>query len=166
MNVSKWILNEGYRACKYYNFFVYLRSLGFRRIGRLVLTLCKKSTGVEFSTDCQIGKHFKIAHGQNIVIGGTTIIGSNVTVYNGVTFGLSGKLYVADGKVMQRKGYPIIDDNCIIYTGAKILGDIKIGKNSIIAANSVVIHDIPENSVVAGIPGIVVKQNEFDLSHY
>lgn len=166
MNISKWILNAGYRACVYYNLFVYLRSLGFRRIGRLVLALCKKSTGVEFSTECQIGKYFNIAHGQNVVIGGTSIIGSNVTVYNGVTIGLSGKLYVEDGKVIQRKGHPRIDDNCIIYTCAKIFGDIKIGKNSISAANSVVIHYIPENSVVVGIPGNVVKQNEFDLSHY
>jgi len=159
MSIGNFCLNNGYRAIQYYKFHVILKKLGFRRVSRLVLAVCENSTGVEFSIDCIIGQKLKIAHGHDIVIGGRTSIGSNVTVYNGVTFGVSGKLYLKDGKVMQHQQYPIIEDNCIIYSGAKILGDIRVGRNSIIAANSVVIHDIPENSVVAGIPGVVVKQN-------
>jgi serine O-acetyltransferase len=71
-----------------------------------------------------------------------------------------------NGSVMQINDYPTIEDNCIIYTGAKILGGITIGKNSIIGANTVVIKDVPENSVVVGVPGTIIKQNIISLEKY
>ena len=135
-------------------------------LSKLVLRKLEKSTGVELSCFAEIG-NIRIAHGKNIVIGGNSKVGDNVTIYNGVTLGVSGRLRIEDnGSVMQINDYPTIEDNCIIYTGAKILGGITIGKNSIIGANSVVIKDVPENSLVVGIPGQIKSLMKFDLSKY
>lgn len=167
MQLAKFYFNSGYRACQYLKLFKYFQSKGLKWLGSLILVKCKNSTGVEFSPDCVIGEGLKIAHGQDIVIGGCSVIGSNVTIYNGVTIGVSGKLFINDhGKLMQSKDYPKIGNNCIIYTGAKILGPISIGNNSIIGANAVIISDIPENSIVAGIPGKVVNKQPFNLGDF
>ena len=79
-------------------------------------------------------------HPQNIVIGGTTVIGNNCTIYQNVTIG------------QKHDFYPVINDNVTIYSGAVVVGKITIGKNAVVGANAVVIHDVLENEVVGGIP--------------
>ncbi len=108
-------------------------------------------TGIEIHPGAQIGKGFFIDHGFGVVIGETTIIGENVTLYQGVTLGGTGK--------EQGKRHPTIGNNVMISTGAKVLGSITVGDNSKIGAGSVVIHDVPPNSTVVGIPGHVVRRD-------
>lgn len=115
-------------------------------------------TGIEIHPGARIGKEFFIDHGMGVVIGETTIIGDNVTIYQGVTLGGTGK--------ERGKRHPTIGDNVVIGAGAKILGNITIGDNSYIGANAVVIKDVPPNSTVVGVPGRITKQEgkKIDLS--
>jgi serine O-acetyltransferase len=107
-------------------------------------------TGIEIHPSAIIGKRFFIDHGMGVVIGATTVIGDDVLVYQGVTLGGTGKEH--------GKRHPTVEDNVTLGAGAKVLGDIVIGKNSRIGAGSVVIENVPENSTVIGVPGRVVQQ--------
>jgi serine O-acetyltransferase len=107
-------------------------------------------TGIEIHPGAQIGKGFFIDHGMGVVIGETTVIGKNVTLFQGVTLGGTGK--------EKGKRHPIIGDNVVISTGAKVLGNIVIGNNVNIGANAVVIRPVPANSTVVGVPGRIAKK--------
>jgi len=112
-------------------------------------------TGIEIHPGAKIGKCFFIDHGMGVVIGETSDIGDNVTIYHGVTLG---------GTSFTRgKRHPTIEDNVTIGAGAKILGPLTVGCNSKIGANSVVIVDVPPNSTVVGIPGKIVLKEEFPV---
>jgi serine O-acetyltransferase len=112
-------------------------------------------TGIEIHPGAKIGKCFFIDHGMGVVIGETSDIGNNVTIYHGVTLG---------GTSFTRgKRHPTIEDNVTIGAGAKILGPLTVGSNSKIGANSVVIVDVPPNSTVVGIPGKIVLKEEFPV---
>ena len=108
-------------------------------------------TGIEIHPAVKIGKNLFIDHGMGIVIGETTIIGNNVSLYQGVTLG--------GLKNIKQKRHPTLDDNVIVGAGAKVLGPIKIGKNSKIGANSVVTKNIPPNTTVVGIPARIIDHN-------
>lgn len=108
-------------------------------------------TGIEIHPGAQIGKGFFIDHGMGVVIGETTIIGNNVTLFQGVTLGGTGK--------ETGKRHPTVEDNVVVGAGAKILGNIVIGANSYVGANAVIIHNVPPNSTVVGVPGHVTKQD-------
>jgi len=108
-------------------------------------------TGIEIHPGAQIGDELFIDHGMGVVIGETTIIGDNVTIYQGVTLGGTGK--------ERGKRHPTIGNDVVIGAGAKILGNITIGDNSYIGANAVVIKDVPANSTVVGVPGRITKQD-------
>ena len=110
-----------------------------------------RKTGIEIHPGAQIGGGFFIDHGQGVTIGETTVIGDNVTLYQGVTLGGTGK--------EQGKRHPTIGNNVMISTGAKVLGSFTIGDNSKIGAGSVVLEEVPPNSTVVGVPGRVVKRN-------
>ena len=110
-----------------------------------------RKTGIEIHPGAQIGRGFFIDHGNGVIIGETTIIGDNVTLYQGVTLGGTGK--------EQGKRHPTIGNNVMISAGAKVLGSFKIGENSKIGAGSVVLEEVPPNSTVVGVPGRVVKRN-------
>ena len=114
-----------------------------------------RKTGIEIHPGAQIGKGFFIDHGNGVIIGETTIIGDNVTLYQGVTLGGTGK--------EQGKRHPTIGNNVMISTGAKILGSFKIGDNSKIGAGSVVLKEVPPGSTVVGVPGHVVKRVKSSL---
>lgn len=119
-----------------------------------------RKTGIEIHPAAQIGKGLFIDHGHGVVIGETSIIGDNVTLYQGVTLGGTGK--------EQGKRHPTIGNNVMIGAGAKVLGSFTIGDNSKVAAGSVVLEEVPPNCTVVGVPGIVVKQDDemvpyFDL---
>lgn len=103
----------------------------------------------------KLEKVFFIDHGNGVIIGETTVIGDNVTLYQGVTLGGTGK--------EQGKRHPTIGNNVMISAGAKVLGSFKIGDNSKIGAGSVVLEEVPPNSTVVGVPGRVVKRDNIHL---
>ena len=109
-----------------------------------------RKTGIEIHPGAQIGKGFFIDHGNGVIIGETTIIGDNVTLYQGVTLGGTGKEH--------GKRHPTIGNNVMISAGAKVLGSFTIGDNSKIGAGSVVLSEVPPCSTVVGVPGRVVRR--------
>lgn len=140
-----------YRAIKAYRraHKHYLKGHYFR--ARYISQRAARKTGIEIHPGAQIGKGLFIDHGHGVVIGETTIIGDNVTLYQGVTLGGTGK--------ETGKRHPTIEDNVMISVGAKVLGSFTIGENSKIGAGSVVLSEVPPNSTVVGVPGKVVKQD-------
>lgn len=108
-------------------------------------------TGIEIHPAAQIGRRFFIDHGMGVVIGETTVIGDDVTLYQAVTLGGTGK--------EKGKRHPTIEDGVTIGAGAKILGNVVIGHQSLIGAGSVVLRSIPPKATVVGIPGRVVRLN-------
>lgn len=112
-----------------------------------------RKTGIEIHPGAIIGKGLFIDHGHGVVIGETTIIGDNVTLYQGVTLGGTGK--------ETGKRHPTIGDNVMVSAGAKILGSFTVGENSKIGAGSVVLSEVPPNSTVVGVPGRVVKRENY-----
>ncbi|UXV32088.1 serine O-acetyltransferase [Mammaliicoccus sciuri] len=120
-------------------------------IARSISQIARFFTGVEIHPGATIGKRLFIDHGMGIVIGETCRIGNNVTIYQGVTLGGTGK--------ERGKRHPDIGDNVLIAAGAKVLGNIEVGNNVNIGANSVVLKDVTDYSTVVGIPGRIVKQD-------
>jgi serine O-acetyltransferase len=116
---------------------------------RMIAAVARSVTGIEIHPGADIGPCLFIDHGMGVVIGETTKIGTDVTIYQGVTLGGTG---FATGK-----RHPTIEDNVTIGSGAKLLGPIVVGHGSKIGANTVVIHDVPPNSTVVGIPGHPVR---------
>lgn len=120
-------------------------------VARWISQYASKKTGIEIHPAVQIGKSFFIDHGTGVVIGETAVIGDNVTIYQGVTLGGTGK--------DTGKRHPTIGNNVMIGAGAKVLGPLVIGDNSRIAAGAVVLGDIPANSTAVGVPAKVVKRD-------
>ena len=111
-----------------------------------------RKTGIEIHPGATIGKGFFIDHGTGVIIGETAVIGDNVTLYQGVTLGGTGK--------ETGKRHPTIGDNVMIGSGAKVLGSFTVGENSMIGAGSVVLQEVPPNSTVVGVPGRIVKRDQ------
>lgn len=120
---------------------LYKRKLYF--LARLFSELAKFRTGIEIHPGATIGQNFFIDHGVGVVIGETTIIKNNVMLYHGVTLGAT--------KNTKNKRHPTIEDNVVIGANATILGDIIIGANSKIGANSIILKDVPPNSTITGL---------------
>lgn len=114
-----------------------------------------RKTGIEIHPGAKIGRGFFIDHGNGVIIGETTVIGDNVTLYQGVTLGGTGKEH--------GKRHPTIGNNVMISAGAKVLGSFTIGDNSKIGAGSVVLSEVPPCSTVVGVPGRVVKRGNMAL---
>ncbi len=142
-------LYPSFRAILYYrvSHFLYQHKQYF--FARLVSQRAVRKTGIEIHPGATIGKGFFIDHGSGVIIGETSIIGDNVTLYQGVTLGGTGK--------EQGKRHPTLEDNVLVGAGAKVLGSLTIGENSKIGAGSVVLHDVPPNCTVVGVPGRVVR---------
>lgn len=120
---------------------------------RLVSQISRFFTGIEIHPAARIGKRFFIDHGMGVVIGETTEIGDNVTLYQGVTLG---------GKGLEKgKRHPTIEDNVVVGAGAIVIGAVTIGRNSKIGAGSVVNKSFPPNSTIVGVPGRVVEKKTF-----
>jgi len=128
-----------------------LHNRGFKLLARVISQFSRFITGIEIHPGAKIGDGFFIDHGMGVVIGETCEIGNNVTLYQGVTLGGTGK--------EKGKRHPTIGDNVVISAGAKVLGSIKIGNNVKIGAGSVVLKDVPDNCTVVGVPGRVVKRD-------
>ncbi|MGI2329581.1 serine O-acetyltransferase [Planococcus sp. YIM B11945] len=139
--------------------FFFKKNLFF--IARVISQISRFFTGIEIHPGAVIGRRFFIDHGMGVVIGETCEIGNNVTLYQGVTLGGTGK--------EKGKRHPTLEDNVLVATGAKVLGSITVGANSKVGAGSVVLKNVPANSTVVGIPGKVVIQNGVrvkpDLNH-
>lgn len=131
-------------AYKFYN-----KNMFF--VARWLSQRASKKTGVEIHPAVKVGKRFFIDHGTGVVIGETAVIGDDVTIYQGVTLGGTGK--------DTGKRHPTIGNNVMIGAGAKVLGPLVIGDNSRIAAGAVVLNDIPPNSTAVGVPARVVKKD-------
>ena len=124
---------------------------GWVLLPRLINTFSRFLTGIDIHPGAQLSRGLFIDHGMGVVIGETAEIGINVTLYQGVTLGGTGK--------EKGKRHPTIGDNVVVASGAKVLGSFTVGSNSKIGSGSVVLHEVPPNSVVVGIPGRVVTQN-------
>ena len=131
--------------------FLYKR--GMRVLPRFISQLARFITGIEIHPGAEIGRRFFIDHGTGVVVGETTIIGDDVTLYQGVTLGGTGK--------EKGKRHPTIGNDVVIGSGAKVLGNILIADGTKIGANSVVLKSTIPNSTVVGIPARIVIRNKF-----
>jgi len=140
----------GLHAIVLYRLAHYLYRKNVPLLPRFISHLSRFLTGIEIHPAARIGKRFFIDHGMGIVIGETTVIGDNVSLYQGVTLGGTGK--------EKGKRHPTIGNNVVVSAGAKILGNITIGDNVNIGANAVVIRSVPSNCTVVGVPGRMAKK--------
>ena len=139
----------GFQALLAYRVAHRLWKMRLRLLGRLVSQFARWVTGVEIHPGASIGNGFFIDHGMGVVIGETTEIGDYVTLFQGVTLGGTGK--------EKGKRHPTLGNHVVVGSGAKVLGNIRIGDSVKIGANSVVLRSVPSNSTVTGIPGRIVK---------
>ncbi|MBT3445674.1 serine O-acetyltransferase [bacterium] len=151
-NILEILINyPGFHAIFWHRIASILWGIGLRLIARIISNILRTLTGIEIHPAARIKEGFFIDHGMGVVIGETSEIGKNVTIYQGVTLG--------GVSANAGKRHPTIGDNVIVGAGSKILGPLNIGSNTKIGANSVVIDDIPENSTVVGVPGKVVGKS-------
>ncbi|MBE5883034.1 MAG: serine O-acetyltransferase [Lachnospiraceae bacterium] len=149
------LLYPSFKAMLHYRLAHKLYCKGHYFWARYISQRGARKTGIEIHPGARIGKGFFIDHGNGVIIGETTIIGDNVTLYQGVTLGGTGKEH--------GKRHPTIGNNVMISAGAKVLGSFTIGDNSKIGAGSVVLHEVPPGSTVVGVPGRVVKRQNTAL---
>ena len=142
------LLYSGLHALWGYRFHHWLWIHGWQFPARALSQLARLITGIEIHPGAQIGRRFFIDHGMGVVIGETTSVGDDVTLYQGVTLGGTGK--------ESGKRHPTIGNNVVVGAGAKVLGNITVGENCRIGSGSVVLRDVPDNSTVVGVPAHVV----------
>tara|TARA_A100001015_G_scaffold152597_1_gene169249 strand:+ start:690 stop:1268 length:579 start_codon:yes stop_codon:yes gene_type:complete len=129
---------------------------GFDLLGRIISQTSRFFTGIEIHPGAKIGINLFIDHGMGVVIGETSEIGNNVTIYHAVTLGGISPSIDSE-RQRHEKRHPTIGDDVVIGSGAQIIGPIKIGNGSRVAANAVVVNDVPENSTMVGVPAKVIK---------
>ena len=157
------LLYPGFHALVFHRLAHALWHLRIPLFPRAVSQFSRFLTGIEIHPGAKIGEGLFIDHGMGVVIGETTEIGNDVTLFQGVTLGGTGKEC--------GKRHPTLGNNVVVGTGAKILGNINVGDHSYIGANAVVIKDVPANATVVGVPGRITKQDgkkidtQLDHSH-
>ena len=151
-----YFLYPGFKAIRMHRRANRLYKNGHYFLARWLSQRASKRTGIEIHPAVQIGKRFFIDHGTGVVIGETAVIGDDVTLYQGVTLGGTGK--------DTGKRHPTIGNNVMIGAGAKVLGPFTIGDNSRIAAGAVVLEEIPPNSTAVGVPARVVRRDGIRLN--
>lgn len=139
----------GFHALFFHRIAHFLWLRGFKGLGRFISNLGRFFTGIEIHPGAKIGRRFFIDHGMGVVIGETTEIGDDVTIYQGVTLGGT--------SLKKEKRHPTVEDYVIIGAGATVLGPVRIGRAAKIGSGSVVVSSVPPNSTVVGIPGRVVE---------
>jgi serine O-acetyltransferase len=142
---------SGLHAVWFYRINHWLGNHGFWLLARWLSQVARFLTGIEIHPGARIGRRLFIDHGLGVVIGETAIVGDDVTLYQGVTLGGTGKEH--------GKRHPTIEDDVVIGDGAKVLGNITVGRNCRIGAGSVVLRNVPENSTVVGVPGHIIFRN-------
>jgi len=150
------LLYPGFHAVFFHRFahWFYKKKLFF--IARLISQVSRFITGIEIHPGAVIGRGLFIDHGMGVVIGETAEIGDNCTIYHGVTLGGTGK--------DKGKRHPTIGNNVLISAGAKILGPFKVGDNSRIGANAVVLREVEPNTTVVGVPGRAVRRGNVKIA--
>src|SRR5947209_7692377 len=143
-----FLLYSGLHAVWFHRINHWLWNHGFLFMGRWFAEVARFLTGIEIHPGAKIGRRLFIDHGLGVVIGETAIVGEDVTLYQGVTLGGTGKEH--------GKRHPTLEDGVVVGGGAKILGNITVGKNCRIGAGSVVLRNVPENSTVVGVPGHII----------
>ncbi|HTS09529.1 MAG TPA: serine O-acetyltransferase [Candidatus Eisenbacteria bacterium] len=146
--VEVFFCYSGLHAVWWYRIDHWFWNHGMFFLGRVLSQMGRLLTGIEIHPGAKIGRRLFIDHGMGVVIGETSIVGDDVTLYQGVTLGGTGK--------ERGKRHPTLEDNVVVGGGAKILGNITVGKNCRIGAGSVVLRNVPENSTVVGVPGHIV----------
>jgi serine O-acetyltransferase len=139
---------SGLHAVWFYRVNHWLWLHGFFLLGRWLSQVARLLTGIEIHPGAEIGRRLFIDHGMGVVIGETAIIGNDVTLYQDVTLGGTGK--------ERGKRHPTLEDNVVVGGGARILGNIVVGKNCRIGAGSVVLRSVPPDSTVVGVPGHII----------
>ncbi len=139
----------GFHALFFYRFAHFVWTRGFKGLGRFISNLGRFFTGIEIHPGAKIGRRFFIDHGMGVVIGETSEIADDVTIYQGVTLGGT--------SLRKEKRHPTVEEYVIIGAGATVLGPVIVGRNSKIGSGSVVVNSVPANSTVVGIPGRVVE---------
>lgn len=145
------LLYNGLKAVRSHRRANWCSKHGFKFLARWISQSCVRCTNIEIHPDATIGKRLFIDHGTGVVIGETTEIGDDCTIYQGVTLGGTGK--------DKGKRHPTLGDHVMVGAGAKVLGPINIGNNVRIAAGAVVLNDIPDNCTAVGVPARVVRCN-------
>ncbi len=148
-SIEIWLTYSGLKAVRSYRHANWFYRHGYKTIARIISQHSRHKTGIEIHPGATIGEGLFIDHGMGVVIGETTIIGNNCLLYQGVTLGGTGK--------DKGKRHPTLGDNVMVGSGAKVLGPITIGNNVKIAANAVVLKDIPDNCTAVGVPARIAR---------
>ena len=151
------LLYSGFHALMMYRASHALHERGHKHAARFVSQSARFLTGIEIHPGATIGRGLFIDHGSGVVIGETAIIGDNCTIYQGVTLGGTGKDI--------GKRHPTLGNNVMVGSGAKVLGPFRVGDNARIAANAVVLREVPEGATVVGVPGRIVRLCGDKLDH-
>ena len=154
--ISIILTYPGVKAVFFHQISNFFYKAGFDLIARIISQTIRFFTGIEIHPGAKIGKNLFIDHGMGVVIGETSEIGDNVTIYHNVTLGGSSPSIDSE-RQRHEKRHPTIGNDVVIGSGAQIIGPIKVGNNSRIAANAVVVKDVPENATMVGIPARAVK---------
>ena len=146
----------GVKAVFFHRLGNFIWGLNMKILARMVSQLSRFLTGIEIHPAAKIGKNLFIDHGMGVVIGETSEIGDNVTIYHAVTLGGSSPSIDSE-RQRHEKRHPTIGDDVVIGSGAQIIGPVIVGKHARIAANAVVVKDVPENATMVGVPAKAVK---------
>tara|TARA_Y100000992_G_scaffold262421_1_gene198249 strand:+ start:939 stop:1517 length:579 start_codon:yes stop_codon:yes gene_type:complete len=146
----------GVKAVFFYRIANFFHLAGFYLFARIISQLIRFFTGIEIHPGAKIGKNLFIDHGMGVVIGETSEIGNNVTIYHAVTLGGISPSIDSE-RQRHEKRHPTIGNDVVIGSGAQIIGPIKVGNGSRIAANAVVVNDVPEDSTMVGVPAKIIK---------
>ena len=146
----------GVKAVFFHKVASFFHIAGFPLLARIISQAARFFTGIEIHPGAKIGKNLFIDHGMGVVIGETSEIGNNVTIYHAVTLGGISPSIDSE-RQRHEKRHPTIGDNAVIGSGAQIIGPVKVGNGSRIAANAVVVNNVPENATMVGIPAKAVK---------
>ncbi len=154
--ISIILTYPGVKAVFFHQISNFFYKAGFDLIARIISQTIRFFTGIEIHPGAKIGKNLFIDHGMGVVVGETSEIGDNVTIYHNVTLGGSSPSIDSE-RQRHEKRHPTIGNDVVIGSGAQIIGPIKVGNNARIAANAVVVKDVPENATMVGIPARAVK---------
>ena len=154
--ISIILTYPGVKAVFFHQISNFFYKAGFDLIARIISQTIRFFTGIEIHPGAKIGKNLFIDHGMGVVIGETSEIGDNVTIYHNVTLGGSSPSIDSE-RQRHEKRHPTIGNDVVIGSGAQIIGPVKVGNNARIAANAVVVKNVPENATMVGIPARAVK---------
>ena len=154
--ISVILTYPGVKAVFFHKVANFFHLAGFHLLARVISQITRFFTGIEIHPGAKIGRNLFIDHGMGVVIGETSEIGNNVTIYHAVTLGGISPSIESE-KQRHEKRHPTIGDEVVIGSGAQIIGPIKVGSGSRIAANAVVVNDVPENATMVGVPAKIIK---------